>query len=186
MRAMAAVSSSLPVSPSCSSIRLPFSNTMLHAEQSVDSVDPALAELTPLQAMDVIVETAGALGLKIILDNHSREADGYIAEGLWYTSTVDEAAWIADWVMLAERFLGNDTVVAFDLNNEPHYGATWGPSRPKKEVETPPGNQKGGPGPLWGTILITFGYYFQCFSIIFITAFRLCRTMFASISNDKK
>ena len=60
--------------------------------------------------------------------------------------------------------------------------AKWDPYRPKKEVQTPPGNQNGGPRPLWGTILITLGYYFECFSMIFTTAFRLCRTIFASIN----
>ena len=34
--------------------------------------------------------------------------------------------------------------------------ATWDPYKPQKEVQTPPGNQNGGPRPLWGTILITF------------------------------
>ena len=63
-------------------------------------------------------------------------------------------------------------------------GTTWDPSTPKKEVQIPPGNQNGGPRPLWGTILITFGYYLQGFSIIITTAFRLhvCRTIFASIN----
>ena len=54
------------------SIRLPFSNAMLHSERIVDTVDPRLAGLTPIQAMDLIIETAGELGLKIVLDNHSR------------------------------------------------------------------------------------------------------------------
>ena len=57
-----------------------------------------------------------------------------------------------------------------------------GPLYTQKGGPDPPGNQNGGPRPLWGTILITFGYYFQCFSIIFTTAFRLCRTIFASIN----
>ena len=65
------------------------------------------------------------------------------------------------------------------------WGALWdhmGPLETQKGGRDPPGNQKGGPRPLWGTILITFGYYFECFSIIFTTAFRLCRTIFASIN----
>ena len=28
--------------------------------------------------------------------------------------------------MLARRYLGNDTVIGFDLHNEPHGSATWG------------------------------------------------------------
>ena len=108
------------------SIRLPFSNAMLHSERIVDTVDPRLAGLTPIQSMDLIIETAGELGLKIVLDNHSRAPDAYLSETLWYTDEVSDEDWIADWVMLAERYKDNPTVVGFDLNNEPHGNATWG------------------------------------------------------------
>jgi len=54
--------------------------------------------LTPLQILDKIVEEAGKLGLKVILDNHSRKADGYIQETFWYTQDFSEEQWIADWV----------------------------------------------------------------------------------------
>jgi aryl-phospho-beta-D-glucosidase BglC (GH1 family) len=45
---------------------------------------------------------------------------------LWYTSSVSEERWIADWRMLAERYAGDPTVVGVDLHNEPHGKATWG------------------------------------------------------------
>jgi aryl-phospho-beta-D-glucosidase BglC (GH1 family) len=80
---------------------------------------------SPLQIMDLIVETAGQLKLKIILDNHSRNPDGYMNEQVWYTDTVSEQKWIANWVFMAEHYRGNPTVVAFDLENEPHGKATW-------------------------------------------------------------
>ena len=108
------------------SIRLPFSNAMLHSERIVDTVDPRLTGLTPIQSMDLIIETAGELGLKIVLDNHSRAPDSYLSETLWYTDEVSDEDWINDWVMLAERYKDNPTVVGFDLNNEPHGEATWG------------------------------------------------------------
>ena len=108
------------------SIRLPFSNAMLAATQAVNTVDAELMGMSPLEAMDTIIATAGELGLKVMLDNHSRASDGYLDEALWYTDAVDEDAWIADWVMLAERYAGNTAVVAMDLNNEPHGEATWG------------------------------------------------------------
>ena len=108
------------------SIRLPFSNAMLVSEMPVETEDPRLVGLTPLEAMDVIIHTAGELGLKIVLDNHSRESDAYLTETLWYTETFSEEDWIRDWVSLAERYKENPTVVAFDLNNEPHGDATWG------------------------------------------------------------
>ena len=50
--------------------------------------------------------------------------------------------------------------------NKSTCGALWAtrdPYRPRKEVQTPPGNQNGGPRPLWGTILIIFGTIFNVF-----------------------
>ena len=118
------------------SVRLPFSNAMLTATHAVDTVDAELMGMSPLEAMDTIIATAGELGLKVMLDNHSRAADGYLDEALWYTDAVDEDAWIADWVMLAGRYAGNETVVAMDLNNEPHGEATWGTGNSQTDWNT--------------------------------------------------
>jgi endoglucanase len=127
-------------------IRLPFCNEMLRDDAKPDKPnfygeDPfyqrdktefnkELIDLTPLQMMDEIIRFAGVLGLVIILDNHSREHDGYMNEKLWYTSKTSERAWIDDWVMLAKRYKNNPTVTGFDLDNEPHGkitedGSTW-------------------------------------------------------------
>jgi aryl-phospho-beta-D-glucosidase BglC (GH1 family) len=89
-----------------------------------------LAGLTPLQMMDEIIRFAGVLGLVVILDNHSREHDGYMNEKVWYTSKTSEQVWIDDWVMLAKHYRNNRAVVGFDLENEPHGkasegGSTW-------------------------------------------------------------
>jgi endoglucanase len=86
--------------------------------------------LNSLQILDRVVTYSGTIGLRVILDNHRSEA-GNSAEdnGLWYTSEYPESAWLNDWVMLAERYSGNTTVVGFDLRNEPHNagagGACW-------------------------------------------------------------
>ena len=73
-----------------------------------------------------MTEAAGQLGLKVILDNHSRKPDNYISEGLWYLPDFPESRWIADWKTMAARYRNNPTVVAFDLHNEPHNQVTWG------------------------------------------------------------
>ncbi|MBN8907357.1 MAG: cellulase family glycosylhydrolase, partial [Rhodospirillales bacterium] len=104
-----------------------------------------------LQRIDQIVAAAKANGLKVVLDNHTNEvghsaADNYGAQqrnGLWYDvggasdgtdgggnrGTVTDAKFLQDWVTVAQRYAGNDTVVGFDLRNEPlAYGGmcTWG------------------------------------------------------------
>ncbi len=128
-------------------IRLPFCDSMLDSNSMPQSItyygsDPyrgitngainqELQGKNSLQVMDIIIGGCRQLGLKVILDDHSRAPDGYANEMLWYTAAVPEAKWISDWVMLANRYKGDNTVVACDLNNEPHgtiqdSGAEWG------------------------------------------------------------
>lgn len=127
-------------------VRIPYCNEMLRDDAQPDKpnfygLDPLyprdttamnreLAGCTPLQMMDEIIRYAGVLGLAVILDNHSREHDGYMNEKVWYTSKISEEVWIDDWVMLAGRYRSNPTVIGFDLENEPHGktadgGSTW-------------------------------------------------------------
>ncbi|MHA7055742.1 cellulase family glycosylhydrolase [Aquimarina sp. M1] len=90
----------------------------------------------PIEALDKIVEWCQENDMKIILDCHSRNPDGYLAENLWYTDSVSEEEWIADWVFIAERYKNYDAVIGMDLNNEPHgkiddpTGARWGNNDP--------------------------------------------------------
>ena len=117
-------------------IRLPFSNHLLDpGAKPVGGIDynanPDLQDFTGLEIMDKIVVGAGKRGLKIILDRH-RPDSGAQSE-LWYTGAVSEERWLADWRLLAERYVGNDTVVGADLHNEPHGQATWGSGDPKTD-----------------------------------------------------
>ncbi len=122
-------------------IRIPFSNQMIETPtpssqlnityyHNFGPVNTDLQGLNSLQVLDQIVNYAGSIGLKIILDNHRSEA-GNSAEsnGLWYTGAYPESIWINDWTMLAARYAGNPAVIGFDLRNEPHNaysgGACW-------------------------------------------------------------
>jgi endoglucanase len=125
-------------------IRIPFSNQMVETPivpqnfsqyNSTGPINTDLAGLNSLQILDKIINYAGQVGLKVILDNHRSDA-GETAEanGLWYTSAYPSSAWVNDWVTLAKRYAANPTVIGFDLRNEPHtpagdtyaQGATWG------------------------------------------------------------
>jgi len=124
-------------------IRLPWANQILRSDAKASDgngfgkagpdpydgtalINAALVGSSPLEIMDKVIEAAGEFGVKIILDNHSREPDGYMNEQVWYTDKTPEKQWIDDWVFLAKRYAGNPTVVAADLDNEPHGIATWG------------------------------------------------------------
>ena len=117
-------------------IRVPFSSEALEPGQQLGSIvdydlNPDLHGLTPLEMIDRIVAGARERGLRVVLDRHRPRATSQTP--LWYTWDVPEERWIADWRMLAERYLGDDTVVAVDLHNEPYDSATWGDGDPSTD-----------------------------------------------------
>ena len=133
-------------------IRLPYSNQLFNPGSTPNSINfslpPGVGEttgnsdlcavpivngncsqlLTGIQIMDKVIAYAGQIGLRIILDRHRPDSGGQSA--LWYTSQFPESRWISDWVMLANRYKGNPTVIGADLHNEPHGagqgGSDWG------------------------------------------------------------
>jgi beta-galactosidase GanA len=126
-------------------VRLPFSNQLVEKNPVVTrglQANPDLQGLHSLDIMDRIVAAAGRAGLKIILDD-GRNSAGLNSQwnGLWYSPSYPESAWIRDWQLLAQRYVGNSTVIGADLFNEPHtgppgpwsvktylkQGSTWGP-----------------------------------------------------------
>lgn len=108
-------------------IRVPYSNDIFK-QVTPNGIDfyknPELQGKTPLQILDILIREAGERDMYVLLDRHRPDANGQ--SELWYTSAVSEAQWIADWVMLAKRYKGNDTVIGADLHNEPHGQASWG------------------------------------------------------------
>lgn len=120
-------------------IRLPFSREMLGAAvktkgSGFTSHNPELVSQSPLEILDAVIDYAGSIGLRVILDFHRRKADtnyeGTEKSGLWYDTSFSEQDWIATWVTLAKKYRGNPTVIGADLWNEPHSTATstvtWG------------------------------------------------------------
>lgn len=113
-------------------LRIPFTNEGLEPDRKIDGVDfalnPDLQGLTGLEMLDKLIAGARERGLRVVLDRHRPTSAGQ--SELWYTAAVPEERWIADWRMLAARYYGNDTVIGFDLHNEPHGQATWGTGDP--------------------------------------------------------
>ena len=122
------------VSLGFNTIRLPFSLAALDSGMQPEGINyalnPDLQGLSVLGVMDKIIAEAGALGMKVILDDHSAELGGLNNSGLWYDSTYNQADFTNTWTMLAQHYAGNSTVVGFDLSNEPHSAATWGDGNP--------------------------------------------------------
>lgn len=114
-------------------IRVPISTELLKEWKSGtfravvinDFVNPDLEESTSLEIFDRFLELAELTGIKVMLDVHSAEANnaGHVAP-LWYTENLTEEDFIETWEWVAERYKNNDTLIAYDLQNEPH-GKGW-------------------------------------------------------------
>ncbi len=124
-------------------IRVPWCNEMLNpgatininsfgtdAYTGISPMNEEESQVTkPIELMDILVQWCQDNDIKIVLDNHSRAADGFLNEALWYTDQYSEQRWINDWIFMANRYKDFSAVVGMDLNNEPH-GSSWGNSNP--------------------------------------------------------
>lgn len=105
-------------------IRLPFSNEMIHATAPVPdaavAANPQLRGRTPLQIFDAVVADLTAGGFAVILNNHTnatRWCCGLDGNERW-NSRQTTRQWADDWVFMARRYRDNARVVGADLYNE--------------------------------------------------------------------
>lgn len=80
-----------------------------------------LNDMNSLQIFDYFLKLAEENGMKVMPDIHSAETD---ASGhnvnLWYTANVSAEDYYRALEWLADRYKDNDTIIAFDIKNEPH------------------------------------------------------------------
>ncbi|HEU5135109.1 MAG TPA: IPT/TIG domain-containing protein [Steroidobacteraceae bacterium] len=116
-------------------VRIPYSDQMVSQNPVLGTLNinrdgintDIAANATALDVLDKIIAYCGQIGLRVMLDNHRSNAGNSAQEnGLWFTSEFPESTWLANWRALTTRYLGNTTVVAMDLRNEPHASACWG------------------------------------------------------------
>lgn len=115
-------------------IRLPFTTAVLTAGADAvrtvrHELNPDLEGKAPLEIMDAVIDYAGVVGMRVILDYQSLvPIFGTRTEGAWSSATHSEADWISGWETLAKRYAGNPTVIGADLFNQP--AGTWGTGEP--------------------------------------------------------
>ena len=84
-----------------------------------------LQSMNSLEIFDYALDICAANGIKVMIDIHSLPTDamGHMLP-MWYTDsfTVDDYYEALDW--LSERYANNDTIIAYDLKNEPHGAAS--------------------------------------------------------------
>ncbi|MEU8588995.1 cellulase family glycosylhydrolase [Streptomyces sp. NPDC048664] len=106
------------------SVRLPFSNEMIHTTATVPdpavAANPGLRGMTPLQVYDSVVAALTRDGFAVILNNHTnttRWCCGVDGNERW-NSGQSTQRWADDWVFMARRYAANPRVVGADLYNE--------------------------------------------------------------------
>lgn len=108
------------------SVRLTFSNHMLHNPEPVDphrvAANPDLQGKTPLQIFDIVVKALTDAGIVVILNNHTTTSEwccGFDFNGLWHHPLYQTTSqWLNDWVMMVSRYRQNPLVAGVDLRNE--------------------------------------------------------------------
>ncbi len=107
------------------SVRLPFSNQMLHTDAPLPpeylSANPQLIGKTPLEVFDVVVEALAQQDIAIILNNHTSFSEwccGFDFNGLWYHDGQSKGQWQQDWLDIVSRYQHIPQVVGADLRNE--------------------------------------------------------------------
>ena len=80
-----------------------------------------LNSMNSLEIFDYFLKLAEENGIKVMPDIHSAEtnASGHNVN-LWCTSKVSVEDYYSALEWLADRYKNNDTIIAFDLKNEPH------------------------------------------------------------------
>lgn len=110
-------------------LRIPVSTQILYEWKSGkspaanvnDFVNPELEGMNSLELFETAVSNCKEVGIKIMVDVHSphTNAMGHI-HPLWYNGTYTTDMWISTLEWLAEKYKNDDTILAFDLQNEPH------------------------------------------------------------------
>ena len=80
-----------------------------------------LNSMNSLEIFDYVLQLCEANGIKVMIDIHTVKTD---ASGhnypLWYREDMTTEDFIEALSWIAERYKNNDTIIAYDLKNEPH------------------------------------------------------------------
>ena len=86
-----------------------------------NAYNTALNGMNSLEIFEYFLKLAEENGIKVMPDIHSAEtnASGHNVN-LWYTSKVSVEEFYSALEWMADRYKNNDTIIAYDLKNEPH------------------------------------------------------------------
>lgn len=80
-----------------------------------------LVGMNSLEIFDYVVGQCRANGIKIMIDIHSAKTDsmGHMYN-VWYNGDISEKDYLDSLAWMAARYKNDDTIIAYDLKNEPH------------------------------------------------------------------
>ncbi|MGN0650024.1 MAG: cellulase family glycosylhydrolase [Oscillospiraceae bacterium] len=101
-----------------------------------------LVGMNSLEIFDYVIGQCRANGLKIMIDIHCAKTDamGHM-KNMWYEGSITEKEYLAALSWIAKRYRNDDTILAYDLENEPH-GKAFESPRAKWDSSTDPDNWK--------------------------------------------
>ena len=107
--------------PISAELVLNWKNGVYPAANFNQASNPELVGMNSLEIFDLAIAACKANGMKVMLDIHSAKTDsmGHLTN-LWYTDSISTQDYYDSLTFLAQRFADDDTVVAYDLKNEPH------------------------------------------------------------------
>lgn len=110
-------------------IRVPFSAQLINQWAAGEypqanfnqAYNPSLTSMNSLEIFEYFLKLAEASGIKVMIDIHSAEtnASGHMVN-LWYAGSVTTEDYYRALEWMAARYKDNDTIIAYDLKNEPH------------------------------------------------------------------
>lgn len=99
-----------------------FSNSEYY-QDNPDLVKSDGTAMNTLEVFDEMMALCKEYGVKVMVDVHSAEANNSGHDyPLWYNTDagITTQDWIDGWVWLVKRYKNDDTLIACDLENEPH------------------------------------------------------------------
>ncbi len=110
-------------------IRVPFSAELIlqwsrgeYPEANFNhATNDYLVDMDSLQIFEYVIGQCRANGLKLIIDIHCAEtnASGHMVN-LWYSDKISTEDYLFALSWMSERYKNDDTIIAYDLKNEPH------------------------------------------------------------------
>lgn len=117
-------------------LRIPISTELIYSWSKGEypsvnynqAINPNLNSKNSLEIFDYVVALCRKNGIKIMIDIHSAKTDamGHMYP-VWYNGEITEQIYLDSLGWMAKRYKDDDTIIAYDLKNEPHGKANESP-----------------------------------------------------------